>query len=98
MNFEWKNPFPGGVRSTDPDTAQEAAVSVDATRLEKVVLEAFKTAPNGLTADELSKRVNLPLNTLTPRIAPLVRKGYLMPTGKRKGLSGRSQRVHIYAI
>lgn len=86
--------WPGLARSTDPDTSHESAASVDANRLEMIVLEEFKGAKKGLTAEELSRRLpGLPLNSITPRIAPLVRKGYLMPTGRRKASSGRSQRV-----
>jgi Fic family protein len=86
--------WPGLARSTDPQTSHEAAISVDANRLEMVVLAEFRNAKKGLTADELAKRLpGLPLNTITPRIAPLVRKGYLMPTGRRKAASGRFQRV-----
>jgi len=86
--------WPGLARSTDPDTSHESAASVDANRLEMIVLEEFKGAKKGLTAEELSSRLpGLPLNSITPRIAPLVRKGYLIPTGRRKVSSGRSQRV-----
>ncbi len=86
--------WPGLARSTDPDTSHESAASVDASRLEMIVLEEFRGAKKGLTAEELSLRLpGLPLNTITPRIAPLVRKGYLMPTGRRKVSSGRYQRV-----
>ena len=84
----------GLARHTDPDTSHESAASVDANRLEMIVLEEFKGAKKGLTAEELSRRLpGLPLNSITPRIAPLVRKGYLIPTGRRKVSSGRSQRV-----
>lgn len=86
--------WPGLARSTDPETSHDAAKLIDASRLEMIVLEEFRGAKKGLTADELAKRLpGLPLNTITPRIAPLVRKGYLMPTGRRKASSGRSQRV-----
>jgi len=89
--------WPGLARSTDPQTSHKAADSIDANRLEMIVLEEFKGAKKGLTAEELSRRLpGLPLNSITPRIAPLVRKGYLIPTGRRKVSSGRSQRVLEY--
>lgn len=84
----------GLARKTDPDTAKEAAGSINATRVERIVLEAFWRSEDGLTAEELALLTRLPLNTVTPRIAPLVRKGYLIPVGKRKSSSGRNQRVH----
>jgi hypothetical protein len=81
-------------RNTDPQTSHDAAAALDASRIEAIVLREFESAPKGLTADELARRLpGLPLNTITPRIAPLVRKGYLMPAGRRKASSGRSQRV-----
>lgn len=82
---------------TDPDTSHEAAKALDTTRLEAIVLDAFKNAPNGLTQDELgAKMPAFTLNTITPRLAPLVRKGFLKVVGKRPGRSGRNQRVLKY--
>jgi len=72
--------WPGLARSTDPQTSHEAASSVDANRLEMVVLAEFRSAKKGLTADELAKRL----------------PGLLMPTGRRKAASGRFQRVLEY--
>jgi hypothetical protein len=87
--FDW-----GLARNTDPKTSHDAAKSIDASRLEQIVLGAFKTAQDGLTQDELGDTLpNIPLNTLTPRIAPLIRKGYLEVSGRRLGRSGRHQRV-----
>lgn len=84
-------------RNTDPVTSHEAAASIDANRMEMIVLEEFMSAKNGLTAEELSDRLpGLPLNAITPRLAPLKRKGYLQPIGKRKARSGRSQLVLGY--
>ncbi len=81
-------------RNDDPDTSHEAAASINTTRIERIVLEAFWKSPGGLIAEEVALLTRLPLNTVTPRIAPLVRKGYIIPIGKRKSSSGRNQRVH----
>ena len=95
MRFDWSNPL---ARNTDPETSHEAAKTVSTTQLETIVLNVFMKAPNGLTADELSDRLpTYPLNSITPRIAPLIRKGFLFASGKRKGKSGKSQRVVYYA-
>lgn len=82
-------------RKTDPDTSKEAAESVPVQRLEKLVYEAIKAAPNGLTAEEIEKSIpGVKLNSITPRIAPLIKKGYIEDSGeRRKASSGRSQRV-----
>lgn len=84
----------GLARHNDPDTSHEAAKSVSVNRIEKAVLEAFWRSDNGLIAEEIAQILKLPLNTVTPRIAPLVRKGFLVPAGKKKASSGRNQRIH----
>jgi DNA-binding IclR family transcriptional regulator len=60
-----------------------------------MVLEALKTSQKGCTADELAEKLpTVPMNTLTPRFASLMRKGLIRDTGeRRRGKSGRSQRV-----
>jgi hypothetical protein len=82
-------------RKTDPETSHEAAGGIKVAPLEAVVLEALKAAPAGYTADELAiKLPTIPMNTLTPRFASLMRKGLIRDTGERRqGRSGRSQRV-----
>ena len=82
-------------RRTDPQTSQEAADSVKTAPLERMVLEAIKTSERGCTADELAiKLPSIPMNTLTPRFAALIRKGLIKDSGERRnGKSGRSQRV-----
>lgn len=85
----------GAARVEDPETSHEAADSVKTAPLESVVLDALKTAPEGCTADELAVKLpNIPMNTLTPRFASLIRKGLIKDSGfTRKGKSGRQQRV-----
>ena len=83
------------VRNTDPDTSVEAAHSVDSTQLEAMVYEAILMYPNGCTSDEVMKHFpNHGVQTISPRFAPLLRKGFIYDTGeRRKASSGRSQRV-----
>ena len=81
-------------RKTDPDTSFEAAATVPVERMEKIVYEAIKGAPDGLTSEQIEKVTGLRSGSVTPRIAPLIRKGYIEATGeRRKASSGRSQRV-----
>lgn len=82
-------------RKTDPDTSKEAAKTVDVRNLEKLVYDAIKAAPDGLTAEEIFQALpGIRLNSVTPRIAPLIKKGYIYDTGeRRRSSSGRSQRV-----
>jgi len=83
------------VRNTDPDTSVKAAQSVDSTQLEAMVYEAISKYPNGCTSDEVMTHFpNHGVQTISPRFAPLLRKGFIYDTGeRRKASSGRSQRV-----
>jgi len=81
----------GRARHTDPDTSREAAESVDATRLQSLVLGALKSAgPSGLTTEELSERLNLSLVTVSPRLSPMEKKGLVARAGRRPNRSGRT--------
>jgi myo-inositol-1-phosphate synthase len=83
------------VRTTDPDTSMVAAKKVDSTKLEQMVYEAIAKYPNGCISDEIQTHFpNHGVQTISPRYAPLIRKGFIEDTGERRvGLSGRSQRV-----
>lgn len=86
----------GAYRYNDPDTSVEAAVSVDATRLEAIVLEAIRSCrEKGATSSELVALTHMDWPTVTPRCRPLVRKGLIYDSGeRRKGLwSNRNQIV-----
>jgi DNA-binding HxlR family transcriptional regulator len=82
-------------RDTDPDTSLDAALSVDATRLEAIVLEVIKGFPNGCICEEIERALPyIRANSITPRIKPLMKKGFVINTGYRKpSSSGRGQRI-----
>jgi hypothetical protein len=91
------NPW-GLARHTDPQTSHEAAHAIDASRLELIILEEIKKAANGLTAEELGDRLpGIALNSITPRIAQMTRKGFIWAAGVRRARSGRNQRVLRWA-
>jgi hypothetical protein len=83
------------VRTTDPDTSIEAAEKIDSTKLEQMVYEVIAKYPKGCIADNIQKHFpNHGVQTISPRYAPLIRKGLIEDTGeRRKGSLGRSQRV-----
>jgi len=85
-------------RNTDPGTSHAAAASVRATDLESRVLEAIRYCePGGATSSELESLTKLTNQSLTPRFAPMRRKGLIYDSGeKRKGESGRMQIVWRY--
>jgi len=82
----------GLARNTDPDTSHEAA-KLNTSTLESRVFEALNT--NGpMTTEEIAQATGIDLQSITPRIAPLMRLGILIDTGLRKpGASGRNRRV-----
>ena len=82
-------------RTEDADTSHQAAEKIDSTKLEQMVYEVIAKHPNGCTSDEIMKYFpGHGVQTISPRYAPLLRKGYIYDTGERKqGSSGRSQRV-----
>jgi len=83
------------VRKEDPDTSKDAAEKVDSTKLEQMVYEAIAKYPDGCIADDVMTHFpNRGIQTISPRYAPLIRKGFIEDTGeRRKSSTGRSQRV-----
>ena len=80
-------------RATDPSTSHEAAASVNATRLESIILDKLKRYPSpGATTHELAQALGLELVSISPRMKPLKDKGLVCDTGFRvRGISGRRQ-------
>ena len=84
----------GLARNSDPETSHEAARSVAISYLEGKVLGALNEADDGHTTEELSDLLGLPRVTVSPRMAPLVRKGLVYASAKRRrGNSGRNSIV-----
>jgi len=66
----------GGVRNADPQTSADAAQKVNVSDKEKQVRECLLRAwPRGLTVNEIVERTGLTAWTVSPRMAPLERKG-----------------------
>jgi len=82
-------------RGTDPDTSHDAAEKVDTARLERMVYEVICMYPNGCTSDQIMRHFpRHGVQTISPRYAPLIRKGLIYDTGERRpGSLGRQQRV-----
>ena len=81
----------GAHRKDDPETSKEAA-ALDISELEARVYGLLKF--KSLTAEELAFSLNKSLQSITPRIAPLRRKGFIFDSGiTRGGLSGRQRIV-----
>ena len=70
-------------RRTDPETSHEAAASVDTNALESLVLDELRGAVEGLTSHQVADRTGESLVSVSPRMAPLERKGLIERAGKR---------------
>lgn len=83
------------VRRTDPDTSHAAANSIDATALEQRVYEVICSFPNGCISDDIVRLIpEHGVQTVSPRYAKLIQKGFIVDTGERRqGAAGRGQRV-----
>lgn len=82
-------------RVSDPGTSHEAAESIRPTELEMVVLEGLRQCGDrGATSDELGAQLKMDRDSVSPRMKPLIKKGYVIDSGARRpGDSGRSQTV-----
>ena len=84
------------VRREDPATSHDAAESIDATAMERVVADAiWEFGAAGAIADEVCNALpRHAYNTITPRFKPLKDKGIIITDGtRRKAKSGRGQMV-----
>lgn len=68
---------PGMARRTDPETSHRAAESVNASRLEILVLNYVAACPLGATCGDIVDGTGLAWNTISPRLAPLREKGLI---------------------
>jgi len=85
---------------TDPATSWAAALSINIPDLEAVVLKAvYESGDKGLMGEEISFNTGLAIQTCTPRVKPLLRKGLLVDTGyvRPAVMSNRKQRVVVAA-
>jgi uncharacterized membrane protein len=86
-------------RRNDPSTSHAAAQSVtpDLPELEATVLHALRrSGESGKTLDEICDATGLDKVTASPRLRPLVRKGFVREADfTRPGKSNRQQTVWI---
>ena len=82
-------------RTEDPDTSKEAAETVPSAHLEQLVYEVITEFPNGCTSEDVERALyQYKSHSITPRFAPLIKKGLIIDTAvRKKTASGRSQRV-----
>ena len=81
-------PIIGRARARDPETAKAAARGADAHTLSGQVvrlLEQEPAAAGGLTSEELAERLGRDRLSVSPRLKPLVEKGLVRDSGRRRG-------------
>lgn len=84
-------------RPNDPETSREAARSVNTPRLEQLVYETIKDygAAGCISDDVRATHPTLAYSSVTARFKALAEKGLIRYEGRRRGASGRSQRVMV---
>lgn len=84
-------------RKENIETSHAAAKSLDTTKYEEeVYLQIITYGKEGCTALQLVRDMGRAECSISPRIAPLIRKGFIFDTGKRrKETTGRQQRVVV---
>ncbi len=84
-------------RPDSPETSKQAARSIDTSRLEQLVYETIKGyGASGCISDDVrATHPTLAYSSVTARFKALAEKGLIRYDGRRKGASGRSQRVMV---
>ena len=82
-------------RKTDPVTSHEAAEAITPSlkKIEQGIYDALCSfLPGGATADEIVEASGIQYRTVTPRLKPMCRKGFVVDSGEyKRGDSGRRQ-------
>lgn len=80
----------GLARHSDPQTSHDAAESIDASLLERLVVDVLKK--NGaMTSEQVAIVLNMNLVSISPRFRPLATKGLIFDTGRKaRNRSGKS--------
>lgn len=86
----------GLARTKDPDTSHAAARGVDATKLQGMVLYAMREW-GSMTASEISERLEISLQSITPRMRPLAEKGLIRDSGERR-MTPRGRKSIVWEI
>ena len=86
-------------RKTDPVTSHEAAKSITPSlnKIEQGIYDALRSfLPGGATSDEIVEASGIQYRTVTPRLKPMCKKGFVVDSGERKrGDSGRRQIIWV---
>lgn len=96
MELNFEQGVTGLAREDDPDTSQEAAALVDASKLFRAIYRVMLLfGEGGCTTDQVADALpDIPIQSITPRFVQMEKLGYIERTGdKRMGNHGRLQEV-----
>jgi len=100
MNMENQNAYKMR-RNSDPQTSKDAAISIDPTRLESLVLDAIRHfGESGATMDEVDRVLpDVRASSISPRFKPLMEKGFVIGDGRtRKAIYSNKQQRILWAV
>jgi hypothetical protein len=87
--------FEAHARKTDPVTSHEAAKAITPllNKVEQGIYDALCSfLPKGATSDEIVEASGIQYRTVTPRLKPMCKKGFVVDSGEyKRGDSGRRQ-------
>lgn len=79
----------GAARWSDPETSHQAAESIEPSHLQGIIMETLAKGPRGgMTTHEIAAACGIGYQTITPRIKPMVAKGWVYDTGERRAWAG----------
>jgi Fic family protein len=82
--FEFLDTYSPHARNSDPVTSHLAAKHLKLDGVYQTILDTLKNYPSGLTIAEIQEITGIPMQTCSPRFAPLRRSGYIENIGKRR--------------
>ena len=85
-------------RSTDPESSHEAAGGIDATRLQRLVVQTLNETKVPMTSIDIAKHLGIHLVSISPRMKPLENLGQIVCVGTLPALnsSGRIRNLRHY--
>lgn len=78
----------GAARKSDPQTSHDAAASLDPTHLYGIIADILRMARTGLISHEIAEVAGMSWGTISPRMAPMRRKGLVFPSDRLRTWHG----------
>lgn len=90
-------PHTPGFKERDTSRAAAAAIAPTVERGRFAVLQVIKDAgPNGITADEVAKKVNRTVLYVRPRVSELRKLNLVHKHPVRRGVNASGQTAHVW--